>query len=67
MDSINIPYGLHDNNSQFIGLMALISGYILSLEDRLQREKKFHLFSLRSNLNASPKAWKLSACLGVMI
>ena len=51
----------------FIGFLALISGYLVSLEDRLQRDNKFHPFSLRSNLNISPKARKVLAWLGVMI
>ena len=51
----------------FIGFLALISGYLVSLEDRLQHDNKFHPFSLRSNLNISPKARKVLAWLGVMI
>ncbi len=50
-----------------IGFMALVSGYLVSLENRLQRDNKFHPFSLHSNLNISPKARKVLAWLGIMI
>lgn len=50
-----------------LGFMAFVSGYLVSFEDRLQRDNKLHPFSLRSNLNISPKARKVLVWLGVMI
>ncbi|MBX8536031.1 hypothetical protein K5D33_15135 [Pseudomonas cichorii] len=41
-----------------MGFLAFLSGYIVSLEDRFQRDGKFCPFSIRTNLQASPKARK---------
>jgi hypothetical protein len=51
----------------FIGFLAFISGYIVSLEERLQRDGKFCPFSVPANLRASLKARKFLTWLGMLI
>jgi len=50
-----------------IGFMAFVSGYVVSLEDRLQRDGKFFPFSVLTNLKASRKARKVLTWLGMLI
>lgn len=51
----------------FIGFLAFSSGYIVSIEDRLQRDGKFCPFSVRANLKASARARKTLTWLGMLI
>lgn len=51
----------------FMGFLALLSGYVVSLEDRFQRDGLFCPFSLATNLKASPEARKVLTWLGVLI
>ncbi|MCI8209743.1 hypothetical protein AUC61_09360 [Pseudomonas sp. S25] len=51
----------------FIGFLAFASGYIVSLEERLQRDGKFCPFSVRTNLQASVRARKTLTWLGMLI
>lgn len=51
----------------FLGLLALLSGYVVSLEDRFQRDGLFCPFSLAENLKASPRARKTPTWFGVCL
>ena len=51
----------------FIGFLAFISGYTVSVEDRLQRDGKFCPFSVATNLKASLTARKFLTWLGMLI
>lgn len=51
----------------FMGFLALLSGYIVSLEDRFKRDGLFCPFSLTTNLRASLRARKVMTWLGVLI
>jgi hypothetical protein len=51
----------------FIGFLSFVSGYTVSVEDRLQRDGKFCPFSVRTNLKASPRARKTLTWLGMLI
>jgi hypothetical protein len=51
----------------FLGFLALLSGYVVSLEDRFQRDGLFCPFSLAENLKASPRARKTLTWFGVWL
>ena len=51
----------------FIGFLVFLSGYVVSLEDRFQRDGKFCPFSVPTNLRASLKARKFLTWLGLLI
>lgn len=49
----------------FMGFLAVLPGYVVSLEDRFQRDGVFRPFSLVENLKASPGARKALAWFGM--
>ncbi|WP_455925870.1 hypothetical protein [Pseudomonas putida] len=51
----------------FMGFLAALSGYVVSLEDRFQRDGLFCPFSLRENLKASPGARKVLTWFGIVL
>jgi hypothetical protein len=51
----------------FLGFLAFLSGYVVSLEDRFQRDGLFCPFSLAKNLKASPRAQKTLTWFGVCL
>lgn len=51
----------------FLGFLAFLSGYVVSLEDRFQRDGLFCPFSLDENLKASPRARKTLTWFGVCL
>lgn len=51
----------------FLGFLAFLSGYVVSLEDRFQRDGLFCPFSLAENLKASPRARKVLTWFGVCL
>ncbi len=50
-----------------VGMLAFSSGYLVSLEDRLQRDQRFYPFDVFNNFKASPKARKKWAYVGLFI
>ncbi|WP_264381476.1 hypothetical protein [Pseudomonas sp. MM227] len=50
-----------------IGMLAFCSGYLVSLEDRLQRDRTFHPFDVLNNFRASPRCRKKMAYVGMLI
>ena len=50
-----------------IGMLAFCSGYLVSVEDRLQRDHTFHPFDVFNNLRASPRCRKKTAYVGMFI
>lgn len=50
-----------------LGFLAFLSGYLVSLEDRFQRDGLFRPFSLADNLKASPRARKTLTWFGVFL
>ncbi len=50
-----------------VGMLAFSSGYLVSLEDRLQRDKRFYPFDVFNNFKTSPKARKKWAYVGMFI
>jgi hypothetical protein len=51
----------------FMGFLAFLSGYFVSLEDRFQRDGLFCPFSLAENLKASPGARKVLTWFGIAL
>lgn len=51
----------------FLGFLAFLSGYVVSLEDRFQRDGLFCPFSLAENLKPSPRARKTLTWFGVCL
>ncbi|UZJ58061.1 hypothetical protein OKW98_15720 [Pseudomonas sp. KU26590] len=51
----------------FLGFLAFLSGYVVSLEARFQRDGLFCPFSLAENLKASPRARKTLTWFGVCL
>jgi hypothetical protein len=51
----------------FLGFLAFLSGYTVSLEDRFQRDGLFCPFSLIENLKASPEARKFFTWFGIAL
>lgn len=51
----------------FMGFLAFVSGYLVSIEDRFQRDGLFCPFSLVANLKVSPGARKALTWFGVAL